>query len=82
LLQIKSAVSATRRDGVAQPVSVWINRDGLAMSALRLFYPYEPTFIVRFGMSQMCPEAEVRQPAKGVALTKFAPRSAMGHLAT
>jgi len=30
----------------------WIIRCGLALSALRLFYPNEPTFIVRFGMSQ------------------------------
>jgi hypothetical protein len=32
----------------------WIIRCGLALSALRLFYPNEPTFIVRFGMSQTC----------------------------
>jgi hypothetical protein len=31
-----------------------VNLDGLAMSALRLFYPCEPTFIAKFGMSQMC----------------------------
>jgi hypothetical protein len=34
----------------------WIIRCGLAPSALRLFYPNEPTFIVRFGMSQTCHE--------------------------
>ena len=35
-----------------------VNPDDLATSALRLFYPREPTFIVRFGTSQMCHSAE------------------------
>jgi len=38
----------------------WIIRCDLALSALRLFYPNEPTFIVRFGMSQTCQQRSFR----------------------
>jgi hypothetical protein len=34
-----------------------VKSDGLAMSALRMFYPCEPTFIGRGGMSQRCQKA-------------------------
>jgi len=46
---------------------VWVNLDGLAMSALRLFYPREPTFIVRFGTSQMCHSAERQKLRKFIS---------------
>ena len=32
----------------------WVDRVSFAMSALLPIYPRKPTFIARFGMSQMC----------------------------